>query len=196
MFRSIWPPEDHPILIDVDGEIPLGHTPDEWDRISGAVDSTEGRESRARRGVRRVDDLARHCLLELGFVRNPRRGPIRSHQTGRRGWRDRLESPPDAAVEALYRRAEDALFGFTETGYGYTNDAYSHFEQRPCLIEHIALKKVAWCTRERCAGCRTNHENDHLFGGSEVWTTNVEPGPREVSRPQDHFNAMRHPSWP
>ena len=119
VFRSIWAPEDHPLLVDVDGEMPPARTPTRWDIMKGVVDSEEQAESRARRNIRRIDDIVRHYLLELALVRNPRRGPIRSHQSGRRGWRNRVDRPSDPATDALYRAAAEALEHFTFSGNGY-----------------------------------------------------------------------------
>ena len=175
VFTSIWAPEDHPLLVDVQGNMPLGRAPTRWDRLSGAAESEDLGQSRTGRKTRRIDELARHYLLELGFVRNRRRGPIRSHQSGRRGWKERFGQPPDPVEEALYRQAGDMRFNLIETGYGYALGIYSHYEQRPCLIEHVGLEGTGWCTRPECPGCRLNHQDSHLFAGSEAWTTRREP---------------------
>ena len=171
VFRSIWAPEDHPLLVNIDGEMPPNHPPSDWDLASGRVESPEAAESRTRRNVRRVDDTAVHCLLDLAMVRSPRRGPIRSHQSGRRRWRDQSQMPAEAADTALLQQAEQYRWALIETGNGYTSANYSHFEQRPCLIEQITLEHIDWCTAYECPGCRGNHTREHLFAGAEVWTT-------------------------
>ena len=181
MFRSIWNPEDHPLLVDVEGDLALNRTPTGWDHASGRVESPRMAESRARRGVRRIDDVARHYLLELAFVRNPRRGPIRSHQSGRRGWRQRTWTIPDPVEQERHDRALKGLETLIRTGHGYSAATYSHFEQRPCLIEQVGLERISWCTRPDCPGCRGNYEHDHLFAGSEAWTTTRGPeGPQAL----------------
>ena len=77
-----------------------------------------------------------------------------------------------------------------ESGHGYTNSGYGHFEQRPWLIEQIALERITWCSRGHCPGCRGNHVNDHLFAGSEVWTTTRGPEPLHTIRRDEEVVAM------
>ena len=104
VFASIWAPEDHPLLVDVAGEMPGGRKPPtgmDRPRKKGAPAAGENRD----RDWERLNEIVRHYLLELGMIRDRRRGPIRSHNSGRRGWRDRWHLPRDLAAEA--RHAED-----------------------------------------------------------------------------------------
>ena len=183
VFPSIWAPEDHPLLVDVAGEMPGGRKPPtgmDRPRKKGAPAAGESRD----RDWERLNEIVRHYLLELGMIRDRRRGPIRSHNSGRRGWRDRWHLPRDLAAEARHAEAEAAIREFADTGHWYTPAGYGHYEQRPCLIEQIGLERITWCAHAHCPGCRGNHKDDDLFVGSEVWTT-TRGEPLEAARRQD-----------
>ena len=189
VFRSIWAPEDHPLLVDIAGEMPGGRRPDNWIHGLGNRDASEDTATDTEPGERRIDDIAPHYLLQLGMIRDRRRGPIRSHRSGRRGWRDRAEAPRDPVADARYRRAEAALEEFTQSANWFTESCYGYYEQRPCLIEQVGLESIAWCTREHCPGCRGNHVDEHLFAGSEVWTTR-RGGPEPFEAMQRHDETL------
>ena len=179
VFRSIWEPEDHPLLVDVVGEMPPRREPRRRQEDAPPDEAGEGASGGRHRPIRRIDELARVYLLELAFVRNPRRGPIRSHRSGRRGWRERWGTAPDPHEQVMYEYAVDALESLTRTGLDYTKTGCSHFEQRPCLIEQIGRERIEWCDRPDCPGCRGNHRHSQLFAKSEAWATT-----RENKRPE------------
>ena len=192
VFHTIWAPEDHPLLVDIDGEMPGGRRPETWTSRGENGNTSGDTAAEAKPGFRRVDEIAQHYLRELGYIRDRRRGPIRSHFSGRRGWRDRWNTEHDPAGDALYARAEAALREFTESGGLYTGACYGYYEQRPCLIEQVGLESIAWCTRDDCAGCRRNQVYEHLFAGSEVWTTRRgDPKPFETMQRRDEILVLR-----
>ena len=109
VFHTIWAPEDHPLLVDIDGEMPGGRRPETWTSRGENGNTSGDTAAEAKPGFRRVDEIAQHYLRELGYIRDRRRGPIRSHFSGRRSWRDRWNTEHDPAADALYARAEAAL---------------------------------------------------------------------------------------
>ena len=186
LHKRVWRASDYPVLVDLQGEMALHRETDHWDTVTGLIDTPENRSRRESRGTSRSDELARMIDLELEFVRRPRRGPIESHEPGnRRGWRETIEHPPPAHVAAAenaeWQTAGNARLNFTTTGNGYrpqkaATDQHMQW-RRPCLVEQVALRRDAWCTREACPGCREDRQFAVLLRDSEVWygSTGGEP---------------------
>ena len=198
--QRIWRASDYPVLVDLHGEMAVHGDPTHWDTVSGLVDTPDNRSYLESTSKSRTDQLAGLIDLELEFVRRPRRGPIESHEPGnRRGWREKIVNPPPAHVlaaeDAEWRAATDARLNFITTGDGYIPQASAPDQRmkwrRPCLVEQVALRRDAWCTREACPGCREDRQFAILLRNSEVWYARTGEGPMTARLSHTRMTAGR-----
>ena len=109
----VWRATDYPLLIDIRGEMDPHGIPTPWDNLISRVNSPENEENLKASRRTRADQLAEVIDLDLEIIRTLRRGPIESHEPGNiRGWRERIENPPPAEIQAAEigerRKAADA----------------------------------------------------------------------------------------
>ena len=189
----VWRASDYPLLIDIQGEMDLHGIPKPWDNMIGRVNSPKNEEHLEATGRTRADQLASLIDLELEMIRGPRRGPIESHEPGNaRGWRERIESPPPAEIQAAEiserREAADAKLNFIDTRHNYVGERWADDlttrQGRPCLVEQVALRRKKWCTRQGCPGCREDRLFGNLLRNSEVWYTRIQD--KEVTTRLSH----------
>ena len=168
---AMWRASDHPLLVDLQGEIEPNVPPTELERMYDWP-PTEGQA-----WPERADWLATLIEMELETIRGKRRGPIESHEPGNeRGWRERIENPPPADVAARDKVNADAagraVAVFADAGWSperSIGDPARRTPWRPCLLKRVTRMAAGWCRRADCPGCRGAGRYGRLLENCEAW---------------------------